>query len=153
MNLINMTNHQRLILLRLQTGRSYKEIAKALGMQLQSLYNTVWRMKEKGINIAKEIKPPRQPRKLTPTQRTVLYFYMTHTPVEEIARKLQISCGTVMNHASEGFKRLGLTTPGVDRIAALRGILEQSSGTHSASTEPQRISPSGKITMEDTFFN
>lgn len=65
-------------------------------------------------------------RPITPAQRIVLTAYMQNESVPSIAKRLNLTCQTVMNHATSGFIRLGLTEKGVDRIAALRSILEPS---------------------------
>lgn len=127
-----MTNKQKIVFQAFRDNKTNLEICKKLGINLSNLYSTCWQMRKKGIVLtrAKKLLP------VTPKQMEVLQFYMENVPAREIARRMKINCQTVWNLGANGFKRLGLTTPGVDRIAALRSIL--------------RPKP---ITMDDPFFN
>lgn len=119
----------------IQDGKTYAQIGKIMGINQSNLNSTVYQMRKQGI----ELKKRSRPLPITPTQNAVLRGYLEKRTVPEIATLLNITCQTVMNHAAEGFKRLGLTTPGIDRIAALRAVLG-----------PETAKP---ITMDDAFFN
>lgn len=140
-----MTNYQRTVLLKLNTGRPYAEIAKALKIQPQSLYNAIWRFRQKGIDVTKRPKP----KTLTPTQRKVLELYSQKMPIAEIAKRLGIAAQTVWNHAHCGFRRLSLVTPGVDRVAAIPAALAELDAPEGGTEQK----PVEQITMEDPFFN
>lgn len=127
-----MTRKQRTIFTLVQSGKSVEYISHALGMNKQSVYNIVHRMKKNGI----DMKTPKEVLPITEKQKAVLYFYMVKTPIPEIAKKLGITCQTVMNHANMGFIRLRICGPG-DRITKLRELLD----------------PLPEITMDDPFFN
>lgn len=143
-----MTKHQKAILLQINTGQSYKQICAALGISRQNIYTTCWRLRKKGIST----KPPKpKVYLLTPTQHIVLYYYSTETPIMEISKKMKIKPQTIMNHANQGFIRLGLTVPGVNRIEALKSLLNHDDVKEAvAEIEAARKAP---VTMDDPFFN
>lgn len=129
-----MSPKRRTVLRLITEGKSYSDICRILEINKSNLHTVIYQMRKQGIVLERrEKKNP-----ISFTQKKVLLLYMELMPIPGIANKLQISCQTVMNHATEGFKRLGLNVPGVDRIAALRVALE----------------PKPKpITMDDPFFN
>jgi DNA-binding CsgD family transcriptional regulator len=126
-----MTKKQKAIIDLFADGKTTQEVCKALKISAQNLYMSCWRMRQKGID------PKRQARKLpiTERQKTILYLLMGRYRTEQIANLLKIDWRTVENHASQAFKRLGLTVPGVDRIAALKDHL-----------------PPLTVTTDDPFF-
>lgn len=128
-----MTRKQHTIRKLLSEGKNYYEVCDRLKINQANLYSTLYYMRKKGIVVSKHISKLG----LSPQQRKILELYAQMVPVPQIAKAMQLHCQTVMNHAAEGFKRLSLTVPGVDRITALRAILE--SGL--------------VVTMDDPFFN
>lgn len=127
-----MSYKQKRILNLLSEGKEYFEICQRLSISKSNLHTTIYQMKKKGVDVKKK----KTPSPITPRQRAVLVCYMEQVPITEIAARLGVSCQTVMNYGAEGFKRLGLTTPGVDRVTALHDLLK-----------PPRV------TMDDPEFN
>lgn len=113
-------------------GKNYFEISHYLKITQENLHSTIYQMRKKGMVVERRATKF----SITPTQREIMYFYMENVPVPEIAKRMRITCQTVLNHASQAFKRLDLTTPGIDRIVALRKMLQPK-----------------PITMDDPFFN
>lgn len=60
---------------------------------------------------------------LTEAQRAVVTLLTNGKGYDHITRKLGISHGTAMNHASEACKRLGVSAQGKARLDALRAAL------------------------------
>lgn len=116
-------------------GKEYDEIATRLKISKQNLYTTIWQMREKGVKLEKRTSKQRN---LTPRQRNILQYYAANIPIPEIAKREHLSCQTIQNVASQGFIRLGFTTPGVNRIVQLQ--------LYFAAEKPQ-------VTMDDPFLN
>lgn len=131
-----MSPKRRTILRLLAEGKSYPEVCKRLQITAANLNSTVYQMRQSGAMVQKGSQTTRP---LSCAQRQIMEAYAQKVPVPEIAARLGITCQTVLNHATQGFKRLGLTTPGIDRIALLRDKL----GPH----------PVPPVTMDDAFFN
>lgn len=60
---------------------------------------------------------------ITPAQHRVLQMVAQGHAHKQIAASLHLSPGTVMNHASQACKRLGITAQGYARLKAIQGAL------------------------------
>lgn len=141
-----MTRKQQSIISLLGMGKNYFEIAHALKINLANVHSTVYQLRKKGVDVRRRYKyASTHTRPLTPAQRSVLERYAQHTPIPTIAKLLGITCQTVQNHASQGFRRLGFVASGVDRIAQLKA--------HFASIGENTEKATLPISMADPFFN
>lgn len=125
-----MTAKRLMIQSLLNDGKSYAQICFIMRITPANLHSTIYQMREANIPLAQQAKP--RVNRLSPAQRLVLYGYSRNRPVADIAKELCIKPQTVMNIASEGRKRLGLTLTGEAQILALQNLFP---------------------TMEDPFFN
>lgn len=132
-----MSKKHKAILLLLGHGKTYLEIAQALKINQTNLCSTIYYMRKKGIIVKKQ--SPKS-LSLSPMQLNVLTGYMTKEPIPDIAKRFGITCQTVMNHASAGFGRLGLTQTGIDRVAALHDHLENSKEVGTKTEKNHRVS-------------
>lgn len=117
-----MKTRRQSVLDLIHQGKNNFEIAFELKITQANVWTVRSQLKRMGFNLI----TPKQgvPLPLSIKQRTVLYFYSINMQIPEIASKMQITCQTVMNHASEGFKRLGLVKPGQDRIKEIQKYFE-----------------------------
>lgn len=134
-----MTYKQQTILKLLDAGKNLYEISSLLRITKDNLYSTIYQMRKKGMNVSLR-RVAQKVKRLTPAQRAVLACYAREVSVSDIANSLHITCQTVLNHASEGFKRLGMVSVGRNRIVQLQEYF----------VELDRISPP---TMDDPEFN
>jgi len=145
-----MTYKQQTLIKLLEEGKNYFEIGRLMRINQSNVHSTVYQLRKKGVDIKRRYQYPAQIRTkaLTDSQRTVLSSYAQERSIPEIAKRLGITCQTVMNHASQGFKRLGFTIAGVDRIALLRNHFAKE---YEEATKRERAN--APITMADPAFN
>lgn len=139
----------------LAKGRTYRQIAEALGMSRANLHMVCYSIRKKtGIQSTRESKQVANHKQMLyfntepgcpqPTKKQIEVLRMvaegkTH---KEICSALNMKPSTAFNHASEGYKRFCIPDTGLRRIAQLRVLLGMD--------EPPN---GGRVTMEDPFFN